>query len=158
MERIVPQFLRNKCISERSMGDFDYNCSGDRVLSGQALKLPVSNLAISSHPLASFVMPITPLSEKRSAKHGGDEHPISQQPAVNDETNRGYDLPNKQPPRYPLRATVTPLGVDLPADRRRQDDGCGNPADQLRRRRSASPANVSDRRVTERRRPSHLFP
>jgi hypothetical protein len=95
------------------MGDFDYNCSGDRVLSGswQALKLPVSNLAISGHPLASFVMPITPLSEKRSAKHqhiGGDEHPISQQPAVNDETNRGYDLPNKQPPRYPLRATVTP--------------------------------------------------
>jgi hypothetical protein len=64
------------------MGDFDYNCSGDRVLSGswQALKLPVSNLAVSSHPLASFVMPVTPLSEKRSAKHqhiGGDKHNFS---------------------------------------------------------------------------------
>jgi phospholipid transport system substrate-binding protein len=50
MERIVPQFLHNKRISERSMGDFDYNCRGDRVLSGsrQAIKLLVSNLAANT--------------------------------------------------------------------------------------------------------------
>jgi len=62
------------------MGDFDYNCRGDRVLSGsrQAVKLPVSNLAANTQgsassrgdtlfiepPLASFVMPVNPLSEK----------------------------------------------------------------------------------------------
>jgi hypothetical protein len=49
----------------------------------------------------------------------------------------------------PLRAAVTPLGVDLPADRRRQD-GCGNPADQLGCHRVGVAGNVSARCVPER--------
>src|SRR4029077_2420836 len=65
--------------------------------------LPSASFVLSTNPLASIALPVTginPLSHEGRAQHqrvGDYEHPISQQPAVDDKSDRGRYLPDKEP-------------------------------------------------------------